>query len=161
VDPNPTVAYGLANGLNPSPLSLPHALSGVDARARFIESIDGLILVDAAGTPDWERMGQHLRMVVSRSEAVLPRTGALDRIAVALRLWTGCIEAAKTIALGTRSGPNSAEIRAAWFSQIDARAATDAVYRAGVEAAPAFQRERQNEISFDGVPEESAVRRYA
>ena len=58
-------------------------------------------------------MGQYLSMVEARSAPVMPGTVALDQIAISLRLWTGCMEAAKTIALDTRSGPNSAEGRAA------------------------------------------------
>ena len=54
VDPNPGVAYGLALGLNPGPLPLPQALIEIQARAHFISSIDGLILVDGAGGLNWE-----------------------------------------------------------------------------------------------------------
>jgi hypothetical protein len=91
----------------------------------------------------------------------MPGTVALDQIAISLLLWTGCMEAAKTTALDTRSAPNSTEGRAAVFSHIDTRAAADALYCAGVESAPAFKHAGQNKISFHGVPEDSPVRRYA
>jgi hypothetical protein len=71
----------------------------------------------------------------------------LDRIAIALRLWAGCLAAAKTIADATRSG-------------IDATAANDGLFRAGVEAARMFKRLRGQPFFLDGVPERSAVRRY-
>ena len=41
---------------------------------------------------------------------------------------------------------------------IDSRAAQDAVYCAGVEAAPAFKRLRAQPYAMDGVPENSPVR---
>lgn len=33
------------------------------------------------------------------------------RVAMALRLWAGCLLAAKTITFDTRSGPNTLEMR--------------------------------------------------
>jgi hypothetical protein len=51
--------------------------------------------------------------------------------------------------------------RAEAFSQIDAVAAADPVFCAGVEAAPAFKRLREQPYEFDGVPEGSPVRRFA
>jgi hypothetical protein len=82
----------------------------------------------------------------------------MERASIALRLWAGCLDAAKTIALETRDGPNSPELRAAAFAQIDSVAETDPIYGAGVEAAPAFKVLRRQSYSFDGVPAGSRVR---
>jgi hypothetical protein len=45
VDPNLAVPYGLALGLNVGPLPRPQAFTEIKARAHFINSIDGLILI--------------------------------------------------------------------------------------------------------------------
>ena len=84
-----------------------------------------------------------------------------NRINIALRLWSGCISAAKTIALQTKSGLNTPQIRGLLFSKkIDPTAQMDAIYREGVEAAPSFKSLRKEEYSFEGVPETSVVRKY-
>lgn len=84
-----------------------------------------------------------------------------DRLSVALGLWSGCLSAAKVIALGTRSGPNTPEIRRAAFEgYIDPAAASDNVFRAGVEAAPAFKALRSEAIDLEGVPADFSVRRF-
>jgi hypothetical protein len=87
--------------------------------------------------------------------------GALDRVNVALRLWSGCLSAAKTIALETRSGPNTPAMRANAFASLDALAHGDPIFAAGMEAAPAFKKLRDQPYSLDGVPKDSPVRRYA
>jgi hypothetical protein len=84
----------------------------------------------------------------------------LDRVATALMLWSGCITAAKAVAFETRSGDNSAAGRAQQFALIDELAAQDALYCAGVEAAPAFETQRSQPYSLDGVPQSSPVRRH-
>jgi hypothetical protein len=76
----------------------------------------------------------------------------LIRINIGLRLWAGCLDGAKTIALETRSGPNSAQARNIAASYIDQVASTDPIYEAGVEAAVAFKKRRGDPFSFDGVP---------
>jgi hypothetical protein len=84
-----------------------------------------------------------------------------ERLNITLRLWAGCVSAGKTIASATRSGANTAEVRATAFRGIDARAAGDRVFEAGVEAAPAWKALRGDEVSFDGVPADSPVHRFA
>jgi hypothetical protein len=63
--------------------------------------------------------------------------------------------------LETRSGANTRAGRAEAFAEIDALAAVDAVFCAGVEAAPAFKRLREQPFDFDGVLARSAVRRFS
>jgi hypothetical protein len=46
------------------------------------------------------------------------------------------------------------------FAMIDNLAADDALFCAGVEAAPAFKTNRQQSYSLDGVPDISPVRRH-
>lgn len=84
------------------------------------------------------------------------------RTNLTLRLWSGCLWAAKTIALETLDGPNSANQRLLSFTRdIDPIAQVDPIFRAGVEAAPAFKRLQNQEISLDGVPLTSPVRKLA
>ena len=45
--------------------------------------------------------------------------------------------------------------------EIDALAAADQLFQAGVEAAPAFKTGRDQPYCLDGVPEDSAVRRHS
>jgi hypothetical protein len=77
-----------------------------------------------------------------------------------LRLWAGCLSAAKTIATETRDGPNTPEARAAAFAVIDSLSREDEVYAAGVEAAPTFKALHEQDYFFGGVPRTSRVRRY-
>lgn len=83
---------------------------------------------------------------------------ASQRMNVLLRLWSGCISAAKMIAQSTRSGPNTSAMRANAFVAIDRVARADAIYHAGVVAAPTFKRMRDQPYSFEGVPPNSPVR---
>ena len=65
-------------------------------------------------------------------------TDPVVRLNICLRLWAGCLSAAKTIALETRSGLNTPELRKEIFTtKVDVLASNDPIYRAGVEAAPA------------------------
>ena len=76
-----------------------------------------------------------------------------------LRIWAGCMSAANGIALETSSGPNSPERRNMIFSKkIDIISKTDPIYRARVEAAPAFRRIKNQSYSFKGVRETSPVK---
>jgi hypothetical protein len=160
-DPNMQIALAFSRGLSQDRLELPGPLSGVDVRAQLVDKADRPIWVDGDGNPSFEVLGGHLRHVVRHTEALLPDVDPLDRATIALRLWAGCLMAAKVIALETRSGPNTSTLRGELFAWIDQIAAEDPIYRAGVEAAPAFKRRRQQEFELDGVPEDSAVRRFA
>jgi hypothetical protein len=82
------------------------------------------------------------------------------RKSIGLRLWSGCISAAKTIALETRDGPNPPETRAESFQDIDFIADRDSIFRAGVESAPLFKKHNQQCYSFNGDPSNSSVGRY-
>jgi len=161
MDPNMAIALSLAHGLAQRPLTLPAALTDVQARATFIRAIDKPLLVDGNGVAQWEEFGAQLCAIAQSSAEVMRElVGELDRVAVALVLWSGCITAAKAIAFETRSGENTAAGRAQQFAAIDGLAAQDALFCAGVEAAPAFKAQREQPYSLDGVPQTSPVRRY-
>ena len=71
----------------------------------------------------------------------------------------GACSAAKTIALDTRDGPNTPNIRTEIFQALDRIADQDPIYRAGVESAALFKKKREQCSSFNGVPLTSPVRR--
>jgi hypothetical protein len=157
MDPSMEIAWLFGTNLCP-PQPLPASLQSFQRRAELVHAIDG---------PFWQQMdldslvsvlARRVGEVADRSAPFMPDVpDPLHRLNIALRFWSGCLDAAKTIAPATNSGPNTPESRAATMATIDARAA-DAVYRAGVEAAPAFKRLRDQPYSLDGVPEYSPVR---
>lgn len=156
------IAFFLGQGLEREKLTLPRELADVKVRAQFIEQRDRPLLVDGQGVPQWVGMGTHLRDIAVNSADAMPDVGdPLDRVSITLRLWAGCLEAAKAIAYKTRSGPNSEVSRAEAFKRIDEISAMDELFRAGEEAAPAFKAIRSDPYCFDGVPSNSAVRKQA
>ncbi len=82
------------------------------------------------------------------------------RLSIALRLWAGYMDAAKMIAEGTRYEMNDATTRQRDNPVLEARAAADPVYAAGVEAAPHFKHRVLGEPIFsDGIPAGAVVLR--
>ena len=49
-----------------------------------------------------------------------------------MRLWSGCIETSKAIALETKDGPNTVEQRQNAFFQIEPFSKSDLIYAAGL-----------------------------
>ena len=82
-----------------------------------------------------------------------------QRVSIALRLWSGCISAAKMIAIETRDGIITPEKRKQIFGDIDSLAMVDPIFCLGVESAPAYKKIHQQCYSFVGVPGTSHVRK--
>ena len=162
VDPNMDTALQWAEELGPPP-QLPLSLQDVNKRAKLVNTIDGRLILGALLTmlSDKEK-ARRLNDVAGLSETYISDVNDHNvRTNISLRLWSGCISAAKTIALQTRSGPNTRMTRELTFRiKIDRIAQRDPIYHAGVEAAPSFKRLRKEDYSFEGVPENSAVRKY-
>jgi hypothetical protein len=98
------------------------------------------------------------RLAMSRdAEKLLPKLSPETRKNVMLRLWSGCISAAKTIAYKTRSGRNTPETRQRAFRAIDASAESDPFVRAGVAVGPFLKATRKQRVYMDGVPLTSPV----
>jgi hypothetical protein len=75
------------------------------------------------------------------------------RINIALRLYAGYLDTAKTIAWGVTGRKNTASTRFNEIQAIEARAAADAIYRAGVETAPHYKWRVLGEgIYREGIP---------
>jgi hypothetical protein len=75
-------------------------------------------------------------------------------VSCVLRMWSGCLASAETIALETRSGPNTPEKREKNFRKIDSIATKDPYYLMGVVSSPYFKKLRKQEYSLEGVPED-------
>jgi hypothetical protein len=156
-DWNMEAARVFAEGLGAA-LALPASLMDLEARAKLVQKIDGPFL---AGGNDLEivyNLGLRIAAIADLSREYLPAIeDGLTRANIALRLWAGCISAAKIIALETLSGPNTPEGRAQIIPQVEKLAAQDPIYAAGVEAAASFKRLRGDRYSFEGIPPGSLV----
>lgn len=76
----------------------------------------------------------------------------------ALRVWSGCMSAAKCIALGTRNGRNWPWWRRRQANRLVKICNRDSHYARGVMAAVAFKVGRNEAWSFFGVPGDSLIR---
>jgi len=162
IDPNMDTALQWADQLGP-PHQLPLSLLAVDKRAKLVNVInDHLAQNDLLQNLDGVEKGKRLSLIAVASKEFLSDVpDELVRVNLCLRLWSGCLMAAKTIATHTLSGPNVPESRERIFSyKIDRIAANDPIYLAGVEAAAAFKRLKSEKYSFNGVSRNSSVRRY-
>jgi hypothetical protein len=162
------IAYALAQGLGPPP-ELPASMKNTQERARLVKAVNrpfageafpfdnpSVLLQGAAFAS-----GASIRAFIDTSAPLMPDVpDAITRLNIVLRLWAGCLMAAKTIAEGTRSGENTPQSRRDNFAMIDDAARNDRIFEAGVEAAPAFKGEMDEPYFLDGVPNDSPVRRY-
>ena len=143
-------------------LCCPKSLDDVNFRTQIVNELDTPLIQDSLLLAlNAQLKADRLKELYDRTTSGMSCLIDTERANIVLRLYSGCISAAKTIALGTRNGPNSAELRLAAFSKIDSIAQINAVFAAGVETAPAFETLRNEPISFDGVAERSVVRRFA
>ena len=146
---------------------LPTSLKDVETRAILIDKIDMPLTVENnTANLLLEYMSQDEREFRLNKVLGIANSFLLDipseasKKNVILRLWSGCLDAAKSIALETRDGLTSPEIRKSHFYQIDLFARWDLIYCAGVESAPSFKRRRKESYRFEGIPYDSPVRRY-
>lgn len=164
-DSNMLYAYFWACRLSQE--TLPTSLKDVEMRAILIDKIDfpitgegntANILLEYMTEDERQiRLGEALRIADS---FLTDQISEISKKSVILRLWSGCLDAAKSIATETLDGTTSPESRKEHFFQIDIFARWDSVYRAGVQTAPALKKIRKQYYSFDGVPNDSPVRRF-
>lgn len=158
-----------------TPTTLPEELAPLVRRVELVEEferkimaeyLDSLVMADA-NKDQFHRLSHSekteiLRRIAEFSKSYMPGVSEEDRISITLRLWSGCVMAGKAIALETKEGPTTRNDRQHIFSSvIDPLARGDAVYRAGVEAAPRWKSGRKQGVSYMGVPQGSSVRRYS
>jgi hypothetical protein len=160
-------AYSWACGL--VKLDLPPSLSDLTKRTNLINEINSLLftptnprtakklLVDL----DHDGRTNRLNVIADKSKSYMSED--LDdnvRKNILLRLWAGCMDAAKNIALETMDGTNSPVTRQEGFFLIDLFGKLDPIYRSGIEAAPSFKKLQRQHYSFAGVSSDSAVTNY-
>jgi hypothetical protein len=158
-DPTMTMALELANGVGAAP-KLPTSLTAMADRVRLMEAIEARVLtrVDHSSIERWRTSLSEAAGEMAKDAASLPDVvDERERKNILLRFWSGCMSAAKTIALETRNGPNTETYRTASSLLLDSRAKDDPVYAAGVVAAPSFKAGRKETYSLAGVPAGSLV----
>ena len=167
-------AYSWAAGIFQP--TLPASLTDAEKRAELVHQINSpLIKGNNADIPlkdlDSDDKNNRLNEIAQLSMAYL--TEQMDeklRKNILLRLWMGCMDAAKAIRFssvaGVRNGvvieaPMTTQHRQILFQLIDLLSKTDLIYAAGVEAAPLYKKLVKQYYSFDGVPLDSIVRKYS
>ena len=146
---------------------LPTSLEDVEIRAILIDKIDfpitgegntANILLEYMSEDEREiRLRKALQIADSFLVEQIPE---IQKKNVILRLWSGCLDAARSISTETDDGITSPDSRKAHFFQIDIFAKWDSIYSAGVQTAPALKKLRKQYYSFDGVPNDSPVRTF-
>src|SRR5437867_8358895 len=107
------LAHGIGHG---KALAMPATLADVERRAKFLDEIDDLLITGSDPASQARSLGRRLRYLATASaDEMRDVPDPLDRIAIALRLWAGCLSAAKTLAAETRSGANSTDERESLF----------------------------------------------
>jgi hypothetical protein len=171
-------AYSWAAGLL-FQQELPSSLADVEKRASLVNEINtplihgkgtsvpaGAMLMDLDDNERSRRLDDISQISMSYLNEQLDDN---VRKNILLRLWTGCIDAAKAIRFnyvaGVRDGqvieaPITIEYRQILFKLIDLLAKSDSIYRAGVEAAPVYKKILKEYYSFNGVPTDSVVMRF-
>jgi hypothetical protein len=170
VDINMITAYFWACGIFQPKLH--SALFDVDKRTKFVNEVNEVLLkyinndINSKGHGQFADFALHIRNKILNDIGEIGKSYITNQedekvvINTALRLWSGCVETAKVIALETKDGPNTAEARQTAFFQIELFSKIDLVYAAGVESAPLFKKLHKEYYSFNGVPLDSAVRKY-
>lgn len=183
LDLNTTIAYELSVLLAKTRVTrLPHTIENLSKRAKFIDHIDTRLM---ASVKLWDFYSKpvDLEVFLNRlaNEATINnllyypshKITKHDRISLILRLWCGCIDAAKMIRLTSvltarnySFGKITCEKAITSCDRkrdslcIDILAQNDPIYCAGAEAGPVFKSLRKQYYSVDGVSRESVVRRY-
>lgn len=179
-DPTMELMRQTAEHLGPAP-ALPQSLDGAtlreanEKRTILLKEIGNIIEADLRASqgavPDPYDIPPQVPLLAARLEGnnafeQLTKTVLLDvpdkaqRINIALRLYAGYLDVAKTIAEGTRYEKNDASTRQRDIPKVEAKAVNDPIYTAGVEAAPHFKhRELGQDVFRDGIPDDSIVLR--
>lgn len=157
-DANIFLGYEFGRALSRGVDALPDGLTEPSGVARFVDEVDKPLFVDGNGTWDWLKAGEYLQRMADAARRVFPGIPDPAPLGIALRLWAGCIWAAKVI---DRPEISTTERHHYFAEDIDPRARADRVFRAGEEAAAALNSLRGSpKPSLDGVPKDSPVRRH-
>jgi hypothetical protein len=154
-----SMALDLANEIGPAP-QLPPSLVAIADRVQLIEAVETRVLsrVDHSSLERWRTsLDQAAGEMAAEDNSVPGVANPDERKNILLRLWSGCMTAAKTIALGTRAGPNTEAQRTAGALLFAMKCTNDPIYTAGVVAAPSFKAGRKEQYSLQGIPAGSVV----
>lgn len=167
IDPNMATASRWADELGPPPASLPSSLEDVSKRANLVNEINradfaDALLADYRQNLDMKDKQKQLDRIGRISKQYMPDVkSSEERQNISLRLWSGCLAAAKTIAPGTISGPNTPTIRGFNVQNIiDPQSQSDPIFRAGVEVGISFKKLLKEPYSLEGIPDGSPVLRF-
>lgn len=182
---NTAIAYELSVPLDtPKITHLPYKILNLSKRAKFIDYIDTTIM---SNVKLWDYCNKPLDLEVFLDRVAKESTinnllnydpchkfTKQNKVSLALRLWCGCIDAAKLIGLtSTLTASNysswkitcertiSAGERRKDSLHIDILSHKDPIYCAGAEASSALKSLRKQYYSFNGVSRKSVVRRYS
>jgi len=181
IDPTMAIVYELAKTLGTVHV-FPQPLQQLSARAILVNHLDTTVV---ANTPLWiiDQAGQFLFVndlstfldsTASESGDYISDISDINvRVNIALRLWVGCIEAAKMIRFTSVIGAKdystvnvtyekylSPDDRFMESIRVDSIASQDWIYLAGAEAAPEFKKLRKEHYTFAGVSQNSPVRKH-
>ena len=160
VDLNMDMALKWANEIDICP-KLPSSLQDISVRKELILELDKPFLAQALldGCHDIlsiERKNQCFNEISQISKRfIFDVDDEKTRTNICLRLWSGCLSGAKTIALETNEGPVTPEYRAVVYNKIMDLAQNDPIFLAGAEVAVDFKKTRNEGYSFEGLPEDS------
>jgi hypothetical protein len=173
-DPNMITAYSWAAGLFQQ--VLPLSLVDIEKRAKLVNEINtplvrtkngqDKMLIDLEATEKDRRLNEVAQLSIPY---LIEQIDDALRKNILLRLWTGCMDAAKAIRFTSVAGIRNGEViqapimtgyRQSLFNLIDLLSKTDLIYGSGVEAAPAYKKVVKEYYSLSGVPSNSIVRNY-
>ncbi|MGB6673243.1 MAG: hypothetical protein WBE34_12490, partial [Candidatus Nitrosopolaris sp.] len=182
LDPTMALVYELARTIGQI-RPLPRSVQNITVRAALVNHIDSNVI---ANTRIWtmNHSGQilaypgnlaiFLNRTANESSSYIPDVNDVkDLVSMALRLWVGCIEAAKMIRFSSVIESNEFSFGKVSFERIrtgrdrrieslyiNSLASMDILYLAGAEAAPELKKLRKEYYSLEGVSQNSPVRGY-
>ncbi|MFL6320256.1 MAG: hypothetical protein ACJ72Q_07265 [Nitrososphaeraceae archaeon] len=168
-DPNMSIAYEWSKPLEAID-SIPESLHDVINRAKYLDFVYKNMI---AGSKLWELNNkQQIESFLTKiDEGSIPWiydiADGKQRINITLRLWAGCLDAAKYLQDKYVSRRNDGtvseaiitpDMRAKAFKKtINPKASLDTIYYTGVEAAPVLRKIREQPTYSDGIPSDSPV----
>jgi hypothetical protein len=160
VDLNMDMALKWANEIEICP-KLPSSLHDISVRRELILELDKPFLAQTLRDDYYSRLNiesknQCLKKISQISNRfIFDVENGKTRASICLRLWSGCLHGAKTIAFDTMDGPVTPEYRSLVHKKIIDLAKSDPIFLAGAEVAVDFKKSRNEGYSFEGLPEDS------
>ena len=160
VDLNMDIALKWANDIGICP-KLPSSLEDISVRNELILELDKPFLTQALlygcyGRLSIESKNQCLNEISQISKRfIFDIDNEKTRTNICLRLWSGCLYGAKTIALETMDGPVTPKYRSLSHNKIMDLAQSDPIFLVGAKVAVDFKKSRNEGYSFEGLPDDS------